>query len=227
MTVQIQDISHARLPGAVRTLVTARVVNRLGGFTLTFLPVLLVTAYDASLVAAGVVAAAFGLATIPSRLLGGRLADRLGHRTTIVLGLTGCAVAQLCLAGAPGLGWALVAAVLLGLFFEIYEPPSQALLADLTPRRQRAGAYSALGAAMAASGVVAGVLAALLLGFGCAGSSSSTPSRASRVRRWCGSPFPAARRDRCHDRVRARARGATAGSWGCSPPARRPRPFTW
>ena len=166
MTVQNQDISHARLPGAVRILVTARVVNRLGGFTLTFLPLLLVTAYGASLVAAGLVAAAFGLATIPSRLLGGRLADRLGHRTTIVLGLTGCAVAQLCLAGAPGLGSALVAAVLLGLCFEIYEPPSQALLADLTPRRQRAAAYSALGAAMAASGVVAGVLAALLLGFG-------------------------------------------------------------
>ena len=166
MTVQTQDISHVGLPSAVRILVAARVVNRLGGFTLTFLPVLLVTAYDASLVAAGVVAAAFGLATIPSRLLGGRLADRLGRRTTIVLGLTGCAVAQLCLAGAPGLGWALVAAVLLGLCFEIYEPPSQALLADLTPRRQRAGAYSALGAAMAASGVVAGVLAALLLGFG-------------------------------------------------------------
>jgi len=112
------------------------------------------------------VAAAFGLATIPSRLLGGRLADRLGHRTTIVLGLTGCAVAQLCLAVAPGLGSALAAAVLLGLCFEVYEPPSQALLADLTPRRQRAAAYSTLGAAMAGSGVVAGVLAALLLDFG-------------------------------------------------------------
>jgi MFS family permease len=116
--------------------------------------------------AAGLVAAAFGLATIPSRLLGGRLADQLGHRTTIVLGLSGCAVAQLCLAAAPGLGLALAAAVLLGLCFEIYEPPSQALLADLTPSRQRAAAYSALGAAMAASGVVAGLLAALLLGFG-------------------------------------------------------------
>jgi MFS family permease len=166
MTVQTQDISHDGLPGGVRVLVAARVVNRLGGFTLTFLPLLLVTAYGASWLAAGLVAAAFGLATIPSRLLGGRLADRLGHRTTIVLGLSGCAVGQLCLAGAPGLGSALAAAVLLGLCFEVYEPPSQALLADLTPRRQRAAAYSALGAAMAGAGVVAGVLAALLLGIG-------------------------------------------------------------
>ena len=56
--------------------------------------------------------------------------------------------------------------MVLGLCFEIYEPPSQALLADLTPPTQRAAAYSALGAAIAAAGVVAGLLAALLSGFG-------------------------------------------------------------
>jgi MFS family permease len=166
MTVQTEDISHAGLSREVKALVAARVVDRLGGFTMTFLPLLLVTAYGGSLRAAGLVAAAFGLATIPSRLLGGRLADQLGHRSTIVLGLTGCAVGQLCLAGAPGLVAALAAAVFLGLCFEVYEPPSQALLADLTPPRQRAAAYSALGAAMAASGVMAGLLAALLLGIG-------------------------------------------------------------
>jgi MFS family permease len=166
MTVKTQDTSHVSLPRDVRILIGARVVDRLGGFTLTFLPLLLVTAYGASLRAAGLVAATFGLATIPSRLLGGRLADRLGHRATIVLGLTGCAVAQLGLAIAPTLGAAFAAALVLGLCFEIYEPPSQALLADLTPPRQRAAAYSALGAAIAAAAVVAGLVAALLSGFG-------------------------------------------------------------
>jgi MFS family permease len=167
MTVETQDTSHAAsLPREVRLLLAARVVDRLGGFTLTFLPVLLVAAYGASLRTAGLVGAAFGLATIPSRLLGGRLADRLGRRSTIVLGLGGCAVAQLVLASAPTLAIALAGAVALGLCFEIYEPPSQALLADLTPPPQRAAAYSALGAAIAAAGVVAGLLAALLAGFG-------------------------------------------------------------
>ena len=52
----------------------------------------MVTAYGAPLRVAGLVGAAFGLATIPSRLLGGRLSDRLGRRSTIVLGLSGCAV---------------------------------------------------------------------------------------------------------------------------------------
>lgn len=167
MTVETQDTSHARsLPREVRVLLLARTVDRLGGFTLTFLPVLLVGAYGASLRAAGLVGAAFGVATIPSRLLGGRLADRLGRRATIVLGLSGCAAAQVLLAVAPTLGVALAGAVALGLFFEIYEPPSQALLADLTPAPQRAAAYSALGAAIAAAGVVAGLLAALLAGVG-------------------------------------------------------------
>ena len=129
-----------------------------------FLPVLLVAGYGASLRRAALVAAGFGLATIPSRLLGGRLADTLGRRATIVLGLTGCAVAQLCLAVAPDLATAACAAVLLGLCFEIYEPPSQAMLADVTPPRAHLAAYSAL--AIAAAGVLAGVLAALLAGLG-------------------------------------------------------------
>jgi MFS family permease len=168
MTVKTRDTSHAgaRLPREVRLLLVARVVDRLGGFSLTFLPVLLVGAYGASLRTAGLVGAAFGLATIPSRLLGGRLADRIGRRGTIVLGLSGCAAAQLVLATAPALAVASVGAVALGLCFEIYEPPSQALLADLTPPPQRAAAYSALGAAIAAAGVVAGLLAALVAGVG-------------------------------------------------------------
>src|SRR4249919_3632907 len=166
MTVETLDTSHARVPREARILIAARAVDRLGGFTMGFLPVLLVAAYGASLRSAGLVAAGFGLATIPSRLLGGRLSDAIGTRTTIVLGLTGCAVAQLCLAMAPGVAAAAGAAVLLGLCFEIYEPPTQALLADLTAPGARVAAYSALGAAIAAAGVLAGLLAALLAGFG-------------------------------------------------------------
>jgi len=166
MTVETLDTSHQRLPRQARILIAARVVDRLGGFTMGFLPVLLVAAYGASLRWAGLVAAGFGLATIPSRLLGGRLADTLGRRATIVLGLVGCAMAQLGLAVAPGLAAAAGAAVLLGLCFEIYEPPSQALLADLTPPAVHVRAYSALGAAIAAAGVLAGVLAAVLTGLG-------------------------------------------------------------
>lgn len=150
------------LPRAVRALLLARVVNRLGAFSMPFLAALLATDFHTGLASAGAVTAAFGLASIPSRLLGGRLADSIGARRTIVLGLTGCALAQLGLAAAPSLAAAAFAAVALGLAFELYEPPSQALLADLAGPAGRVRAFSLFNAALALGGIGAGLLAALL-----------------------------------------------------------------
>jgi MFS family permease len=150
----------------VHVLVAARAVNRLGAFTLPFLAVTLVRELDASIVQAGYLLAAFGLATVPSRLFGGHLADRVGGRATIVGGLVGTAAAQLLVAAAPSLPVAAVAVVLLGLAFEVYEPPSQALVADLTPEDRRPAAYGLMAGAMAAAGMAAGLLALALAGVG-------------------------------------------------------------
>jgi len=147
------------LPRRVRLLVAARAVNQLGAFSLAFLTVLLSRGFGASLATAGAVSAGFGLATIPSRLLGGRLADRLGRRRTILLGLVGCAAAQLGIATAPDLAVAAVCAVLLGLAFELYEPPSQAMIADAIPAEGRASAYALLTTALAVGNMGAGLVA--------------------------------------------------------------------
>jgi hypothetical protein len=48
-----------------------------------------------------------------------------------VLGLLLTAAFQIALAAAPGIFLAALAAVTIGLAFEIYEPPSQALVADV------------------------------------------------------------------------------------------------
>lgn len=152
----------APLPRTVRLLLLARVVNQLGAFSLPFLTALISTDHGVGLTTSGLVAAAFGLATIPSRLAGGRLADRIGRRTTILLGLCGCAVAQLAIAAGTSLVWTVGAAVLLGLAFELYEPPSQAIIGESVPERQRVQAFSLLSAALAAGGMGAGLLAALL-----------------------------------------------------------------
>ncbi|GAB2593123.1 MFS transporter [Kribbella endophytica] len=140
-------------------------MNKIGAFTLPFLGVVLTVEFGASLAQTGLILAVFGAATIPSRLLGGQLADRLGRRRTIVLGLTGCAVAQLWIALSDQLWSAVLATVLLGLAFEIYEPPSQATIADVTEPADRPTAYGLLGAAMAAAGVLAGLLAAAVSHF--------------------------------------------------------------
>ncbi|GAB3949462.1 MFS transporter [Kribbella albertanoniae] len=141
-------------------LVAARAVNRIGAFSLSFLAIVLTVEFGASLSRTGLVVALFGLATIPSRLLGGVLADRIGRRRTIVLGLTGCAAAQLWIAASTTLWSAMVAAIVLGLAFEIYEPPSQATIADVTEPLDRPAAYGLQGSAMAVAGVLAGLLAA-------------------------------------------------------------------
>lgn len=93
-------------------------------------------------------------------MAGGRLAGRIGRRRTIVLGLVGCALAQLGIAAAGSLAAVAVFAVLLGLSFELYEPPSQALIADAVGPADRVRAYGALNAALAVGGTGAGLIAA-------------------------------------------------------------------
>ncbi len=141
-------------------LVIARCLNRVGAFSMAFLGVHLEQDLGAALGATGAVLAVFGVCTIPSRLLGGVLAGRLGARRTMVVGLAACAVAQLVIAGAPSLSWAVVGAVLLGLAYEIIEPPSQALVADLVPPARLPSAYALVWGSLAVAGVLAGLLAA-------------------------------------------------------------------
>lgn len=148
------------MPRTVWMLVVARAINRLGAFSLPFLTVLIGTEFGAGTTTAGLVSAGFGLATIPSRVAGGRLAGRIGRRRTIVLGLVGCALAQLGIAAAGSLAAVAVFAVLLGLSFELYEPPSQALIADAVGPADRVRAYGALNAALAVGGIGSGLIAA-------------------------------------------------------------------
>jgi dipeptide/tripeptide permease len=150
---------QVELPRTVRVLAGARAVNQLGAFSLAFLTVMMCRVLGASLATAGAVSALFGLASIPSRLIGGRLADRLGQRRTVLTGLIGCAAAQLGIAAAPDLTVATVCAVLLGLAFELYEPPSQAMIADATEPAQRTHAYALLTTALAAGNMGAGLIA--------------------------------------------------------------------
>lgn len=152
-------VTRRRLPGHIRALIAARAVNQLGAFSLAFLTVMLDRDLGAGLAAAGAVSGLFGLATIPSRLLGGRLADRWGRRRTILAGLLGCALAQLGIAASPDLAVAGVCCVLLGLAFELYEPPSQAMIADDVAPEDRAPAFGLLTTALAVGNTGAGLLA--------------------------------------------------------------------
>lgn len=143
----------------MKVLLLARFVRTLGAFSVPFLAALLVHDHGVPVSLAGVIVGAFGLATIPSRLIGGHLATRVGAKSTVLIGLAGTAAAQLLIAVAPDLTAALAGAVLLGLCFEIYEPASQGLIADVTPTESQPRAYGLLGAALAGAGLCAGLIA--------------------------------------------------------------------
>ncbi|WP_018352761.1 MFS transporter [Longispora albida] len=152
-----------RLPQVVWLLTGARAVNRLGAFTMAFLAIA-VTARGFTVTDAGWLMAAFGLAGIVSRLLGGQLATRIGKRATIVAGLVSTAAAQLALAASTSRLALGVAVIAVGLAFEIYEPASQSLISDVTSPAARPAAFGLFGAALAAAGIGAGALAAALGG---------------------------------------------------------------
>ncbi len=148
------------LPPVVRALLLVRVLNQLGAFALAFLAVLA----GPSLLTAALVL--FGLAALVSRWAGGVLLDRAPPRTLVVSGLVATGVALGALALARTHAQTLAAITLTGLAFEIYEPATSELLAQVTSGRGRQDAYAALGTSLTAAGAVSGLLAAVLLPFG-------------------------------------------------------------
>ncbi|WP_285779466.1 MFS transporter [Microtetraspora sp. NBRC 13810] len=148
------------LPGAAKALLWVRVLNQLGAYALGFLAVL------AGPELAPAALAVFGVAALVSRWGGAILLDWLSPRVVVAggLGATGLALTVLLFARSPV--QLLVAVALVGLAFEIYEPASQEMVAQVTEGEQRQRMYGLLGGSLVAAGAVAGVIAAVLLPLG-------------------------------------------------------------
>lgn len=116
-------------------------VNRLGMFVEPFLALYLSHARHLSLAEVGAVLASYGAGSVPSQLIGGALADRIGRRATLTAGMLGNAAALLGLGYARGLGPLIVASAAVGLAVDMYRPAASALVADLVPAAERTRAY--------------------------------------------------------------------------------------
>lgn len=174
MTGESLDDSDARfhplgawqlLSRGAKGLLIARMVNRLGGFSMAFLSVLLTEELHESVQTTGLIVAAFGLATIPSRLAGGWLLDSIGARPTILLGLIGCATTQFVLAAATTTAIAVVGAIGLGLSYELIEPPTQGMIADESDEDTGPALFGLLFVSMTVAAVAAGGVAAVVAGW--------------------------------------------------------------
>ena len=151
------------LPAAFWALWAGLMVNRAATFVVAFLGLFLVRDRGLSPAAAGEIMGLFGLGAMLSGPLGGALADRLGRKPTMMLGLlaSAAAVSGLAVARPP----ALLAALAFGasLLGDVYRPAAHAAVADLVPPDERRRAfglvYWAVNLGMAVGLAVAGLVA--------------------------------------------------------------------
>ncbi|HSN89996.1 MAG TPA: MFS transporter [Anaeromyxobacteraceae bacterium] len=129
------------LPPVFWTLWAGLLVNRLASFVSTFLGLYVTREHGLGAAEAGRLVALYGVGLLVSGPLGGVLADRVGRRATMLLGLVlgGLSVAALAFVRHPAaMGAAVLLAALAG---EIYRPAAQAAIADVVPAGDRLRAY--------------------------------------------------------------------------------------
>ncbi|MFJ6216819.1 MDR family MFS transporter [Streptomyces sp. NPDC092296] len=152
------------LPGSFWWLWTSTLVNRLGGFVVTFLALYLTAGRGYSAGYAGLVASLYGLGSAVAALVGGVLADRVGRRPTLLVAQLSTAGCTLLLGFAQGQTAIAVSALLLGLAGNASRPATSAIMADLVPPQDRVRAFSlnywAINIGFGVSAAVAGLVAA-------------------------------------------------------------------
>jgi MFS family permease len=142
--LRIFDTEGGQLPRSYWFLWAGTFVNRLGSFVLPMMTVYLTNRRGLSLPDAGAILSLFGLGSLAGVTLGGVLADRVGRRATMVLGLSLGAASMLAL-GVAHQRWQLaVAAGGLGLLGDLYRPAAQAIIADLVAPEHRMKAFGLL-----------------------------------------------------------------------------------
>jgi len=152
------------LPATFWWLWTSTLVNRLGGFVVTFLALYLTIDRGFSPAFAGLVASLYGLGGSVASVAGGVLADRIGRRPTLLAAQSATAAATLVL-GLVHPAWAIAAtAAVLGFTSNASRPAVSAIMADLVPVTDRVRAFSlnywAINIGFAFSAAAAGLIAA-------------------------------------------------------------------
>jgi len=152
------------LPSTFWWLWTSTLVNRLGGFVVTFLALYLTVDRGLSPAFAGLVASLYGLGGSVAAVAGGVLADRIGRRPTLLVSQSSTAAGTMVL-GLVHPAWAIaVTAAVLGFTSNASRPAVSAIMADLVPAEDRVRAFSlnywAINIGFAFSAAVAGLIAA-------------------------------------------------------------------
>lgn len=153
------------LPSVVWTLFAGTIINRLGYLVTPFL-VFFLAARGVTGTETSYVLGALGAGNLLGPAVGGVLADRIGRRPTMLIGLVGAAVAQGALFVAPGVWTMAVAALLISAAGAMVGPASYALMSDAVDAERRQRAYALFGWGVNIGTAVAGVLGGFLAAHG-------------------------------------------------------------
>ncbi|MEU5918221.1 MFS transporter [Streptomyces sp. NPDC047141] len=149
------------LPPVVWTVFAGTIVNRLGYLVTPFL-VFFLASRGVTGAETPYVLGALGAGNLIGPAVGGVLADRLGRRPTMLIGLIGAAAAQGALFLAPGVWTMAAAALLISAAGSTVSPAAYALLADAVDGEGRRRAYALFGWGVNIGTAVAGVLGGYL-----------------------------------------------------------------
>ncbi|MFC9795304.1 MFS transporter [Streptomyces sp. NPDC057695] len=153
--------SFRGLPSVVWTIFAGTIVNRLGYLVTPFL-VFFLAARGVTGAETSYVLGALGAGNLLGPAVGGVLADRIGRRATMLIGLVGASAAQGALFLAPGVWTMAAAALLISAAGSTVSPAAYALLADAVDSDRRRRAYALFGWGVNIGTAVAGVLGGYL-----------------------------------------------------------------
>ena len=161
-------MTRAPLPRVFWWLWVGTLVNKLGAFVFPFLVLYLTTDRQLSTAVAGGVLFCLGLGAVVSQPLGGWLADRVGRVRTLSVSLVAAGISLAALGTARELPALVAAALLTGLFADMYRPASAALVSDVVPESLRTYAFGLLFWAVNLGFALAAILAGRLapVGYG-------------------------------------------------------------
>jgi MFS family permease len=157
--------SVGALPAQFWFLWTGILINRLGTFVFPLLALYLTQRRGFTDQQVGFTIALYGTGNVIGGQVGGWLADRIGRRTTMLLGLTSGAVAMLALGLAEARPTVAVCTFALGLVGDSHRPAMQAMVADLVPPADRARAYGLVYWVLNLGFALAAMLAGFLVRF--------------------------------------------------------------
>lgn len=157
---RIWGADAADMPRGVWVLWWAMLINRIGGFVVPFLA-LVMAKRGVAVTDASWVLSAYGGGAFVASLGGGWLADRMGRKRTMLASMIAGAVATAGLAVARGLPATILATFAMGACAEAYRPAMSAAMQDLLPvARRRTGSamlYWAVNAGFAVASLVGGL----------------------------------------------------------------------